>query len=146
MAASETAINSTNVKLEISSDGGSTFDLVGFCTNCTIDWSMDVRNVTTKDSGGRREILPGLSQWSGAFEGLVTYSVSSGVLKPNDLYGYADGKTELDVKFGSLTTGDYDYRGEILITQYSQAAGFEDNNTFNCSFEGDGALSQAAVS
>ena len=145
MAASSTPINSTAILVEISEDSGSTFDTVGFCTSASLSWSMDVRDVTTKDSGGRREVLPGKSQWSINFEGLVTYSTLTDVDKPNDIYSLADAKTSVVLKYGSLTTGEYDYQGSGYFSSYSQEAGVEDNNTFSASFEGTSTLTQAAV-
>jgi predicted secreted protein len=107
---------------------------------------MDVRDITTKDSGGRREVAAGKIQWSINFEGLVTYATASDIDTPNAIYDLADGKTSVTLKYGSLSTGEYDYSGAGYFSSYSQEAGVEDNNTFSASFEGTGALTQAAVS
>ena len=146
MAASSSPINGTDILVSISEDSGSSYDTIGFCTSANVSWSMDVRDITTKDDGGRRKIGSGKSSWSISCEGLVTYSTTTDVDKPNDIYTLADGKTSVFVKIGSATTGEYMYSGDSLITQYSQEAGVEDNNTFSVTFEGNGTLTQAAVS
>lgn len=144
MAASSTVINSTDVIVQVSEDSGSTYDTVGFATSASLSWSMDPRDVTTKDSGGRREILSGKTQWSISFEGFVTYSTSADIDKPNDIFTLADAKTSVGLRYGKLNTGDYVYTGNGYFTSYSQEAGVEDNNTFSVQFEGTSTLTQAA--
>lgn len=145
MAAATQPMNSTDVIISISEDSGTSYDTVGYCTNCNLQWSMDIRDVTTKSAGGRRAIRPGKSQWQFNLDGLVTYNAQTDIDKPNDLYTIADAKTSIQMKIGSTNTGEYDYEGAGYITSYSQDAGVEDNNTFSCAFDGDGALTQAAV-
>lgn len=146
MAASSTPINSTDVVVQITEDSGSSYDTVGHCTSCSISWSMSSRDVTTKDSSGRKEILAGKTEWSVDFEGFVTYSTVTDVDKPNNIFSLADAKTSFGIRFGRLTTGEYVYTGDGYVSSYSQDAGVEDNNTFSVSFEGTGQLTQAAYS
>ena len=146
MAASSTIINSTDVVIQITEDSGSSYDTVGFCTSCSLSWSMSERDVTTKDSSGRKEILPGKSEWSVDFEGGVTYSTATDVDKPNNIYTLADAKTSVGIRYGRLTTGEIVYTGNGYFTSYSQDAGVEDNNTFSVSFMGTSTLTQAAYS
>lgn len=145
MAAGTTPMNSTDILVELSEDSGSSFDTIGYCTSASLSWSMDVRDVTTKDSGGRREILPGKTQWNISFEGLVTYNTQTDKDKPNNIYTLADGKTAVVLKYGTTNTGDYDYQGSGYFTSYGQEAGVEDNNTYSATFEGTSTLTQAAV-
>jgi predicted secreted protein len=86
MAATGTVINSTDILVQVTEDSGSTYDTVGFCTSASLSWSMDVRDVTTKDSSGRREILPGKTNWNISFEGFVTYATVSDVDIPSDIF------------------------------------------------------------
>ena len=111
MAASSTVINSTEVVVQITEDSGSSYDTVGFATSASLSWSMSSRDVTTKDSSGRKEILSGKTEWSIDFEGFVTYSTATDVDKPNDIFALADAKTSVGLRYGRLTTGEYVYSG-----------------------------------
>ena len=146
MAATGTPINSTDVVVQISEDSGSTYDTVGFATSASISWSQSTRDITTKDSSGRKEIASGKTEWSVTFDGLVTYATVSDVDIPSDIFTLADAKTSVTVRFGKLNTGDFVYTGAGYFTSYSQDAGVEDNNTFSVTFEGTGQLTQAAYS
>ena len=146
MAATGTVINSTDILVQVTEDSGTSYDTVGFCTSASLSWSMDVRDVTTKDSSGRREILPGKTNWNISFEGFVTYAAVSDVDMPNDIFTLADAKTSVGLRYGKLNTGDFVYTGNGYFTSYSQDAGVEDNNTFSVQFEGTSTLTQAAYS
>jgi predicted secreted protein len=144
MAASGTPINSTSVLVQISEDSKATWDTVGFCTSASISLSMDPRDITTKSSAGNRAIAEGKKSWNVSFEGLVTYATVSDIDMPNDIFTLADARTSVGIRFGKLNSGDYIYTGDGYFSSYSQDAGVEDNNTFSVSFEGTGALTQAA--
>ena len=145
MAASTDVMNATDVIIQISEDGGTTYDTIGNCTACSLTASMDTRDITTKGSSAWRELLGGLKSWNVSGEGLVTYNAVSDVDKPNDMFTLLSARTKVTVKFGSLTVYEFDYTGSAYLTSYEQEAGTEENNTFSFSFEGTGALVQAVV-
>jgi len=144
MAATGTAINGTAIIVQISEDSGSTFDTVGKATSASLSWSMSPRDVSTKDSAGRKEILSGQSEWSVSFDGFVSYATVSDVDMPNDIFTLADAKTTVKIRYGSLNTGDFNYQGDGYFSSYNQEAGVEDNNTFSVEFSGTSTLTQAA--
>jgi len=146
MAASGSPINSTNIVVQISEDAQSTWDTMGFATSASLSWSMDTRDITTKDSSGRRDIASGKTQWSVTFYGLATYATVADKDTPSDIFTLADAKTSVGIRYGYLNTGDFVYTGSGYFTNYSQDAGVEDNNTFSVTFEGTGQLSQSAYS
>lgn len=144
MAATGTPINSTSVLVQITEDSGTSYDNIAFCTSASVSWSMDVRDITTKDSAGNRDVAEGKKSWSVNFDGLVTYAAVTDSDMPNDIFTLADARTSVGIRFGKLNTGDYVYSGDGYFSSYSQDAGVEDNNTYSVSFEGTGALTQAA--
>jgi TP901-1 family phage major tail protein len=103
---------------------------------------METRDTSTKDSAGWRDLLEGQRSWSLAGDGLVVYSLTSAD-GYSDLFGYLNGRTNLYVKFGSVTAAEKSYSGRGFITSLDQEAGVEDNATFSFSFEGSGALAEA---
>lgn len=147
MAASSVPINGTAIVIQISTDNGLTYDTIGEATSASLSTSESVRDITTKDSGGWREIAEGKREWSLAGEGLVTYSTAANVAKPNDLFDLLNGRTEIDIKFTRAdgNAGDYEYSGKARLSSYEQDSGVEDNNTFSFSFDGSSTLSQAAI-
>jgi len=142
MPASTAIMNATDVLIQFSTDG-TTYDEVGRMTSASLSISMETRDTSTKDSAGWRELLEGQKSWSLSGDGLVVYSLT-GADGFSDLYGYLNGRTNLYVKFGSVGTGEKVYSGRGFITSLDQEAGVEDNTTFSFSFEGTGALAEAA--
>jgi predicted secreted protein len=135
-------MNATDVLIQFSTDG-TTYDEVGRMTSASLSISMETRDTSTKDSAGWRELLEGQKSWSLSGDGLVVYSLT-GADGFSDLYGYLNGRTNLYVKFGSVGSGEKVYSGRGFITSLDQEAGVEDNVTMSFSFEGTGALTEAA--
>ena len=144
--ASTSIMNSTDVVIQISEDGGTTYDIIGRATSASLSTSMEVRDTTTKDSAGWQENLEGLKAWSLSGDELVTYSISGDYDTPDDLFTLLSNRTKVKVKFGSATSGEVDYTGDAYLTSYEQEAGVEENVSFSFGFTGTGVLTQAAVS
>jgi TP901-1 family phage major tail protein len=138
-------MNGTDVILAISTDSGTTYTTVGKATSASLQMNMEVRDVTTKDSAGWRELLGGLKSWSLSGEGMVTYNLTSKAGFA-DLFGHMNSRTRLYFRFGSTTSGEKQYKGHGYLTSLSQDGGVEDNNSFSFSIEGDGALTEATAS
>ena len=141
MPASTAIMNATDVLIQFSTDNV-TFDEVGRMTNASLSISMETRDTSNKDSAGFRELLGGQRSWSLAGDGLVVYSLTNAD-GFSDLFGYWTNRTNLYVKFGSVTAAEKSYSGRGFITSLDQEAGVEDNATFSFSFEGTGQLTEA---
>ena len=139
-------MNSTDVVIQISEDGGTTYDIIGRATSASLSVSMETRSTTTKDSAGWDENLEGLKSWSLSGDGLVTYSISGDYDTPDDLFTLLSNRTLVKVKFGSATSGEIDYTGDAYLVSYEQEAGVEENVTYSFGFTGTGVLTQASVS
>jgi len=138
-------MNSTDVVIQISEDGGTTYDVIGRATSASLSVSMETRDTTTKDSAGWQENLEGLKAWSLSGDGLVTYSISGDFDSPDDLFTLLANRTQIKVKFGSATSGEIDYTGDAYLVSYEQEAGVEENVTYSFGFTGTGVLTQASV-
>lgn len=141
MPVSTAIMNATDVLIQFSTDGA-TYDEVGRMTNASLSISMETRDTSNKDSAGFRELLGGQRSWSLAGDGLVVYSLT-GADGYSDLFGYWNNRTNLYIKFGSVSGGEKNYSGRGFITSLDQEAGVEDNATFSFSLEGTGALTEA---
>lgn len=140
MPVSTAIMNATDVLIQFSTDGA-TYDEVGRMTNASLSISMETRDTSNKDSAGFRELLSGQRSWSLAGDGLVVYSLT-GADGYSDLFGYWNNRTNLYIKFGSVSGGEKNYSGRGFITSLDQEAGVEDNATFSFSLEGTGALTE----
>lgn len=138
-------MNSTDVVIQISEDGGTSYDIIGRATSASLSVSMETRDTTNKDSAGWQENLEGLKAWSLSGDGLVTYSISGDFDTPDDLFTLLSNRTLVKVKFGSATSGEVDYTGDAYLVSYEQEAGVEENVTYSFGFTGTGVLTQAAV-
>jgi TP901-1 family phage major tail protein len=144
--AATSIMNSTDVVIQISEDGGTTYDIIGRATSASLSVSMETRDTTNKDSAGWQENLEGLKSWSLSGDGLVTYSISGDYDTPDDLFTLLSNRTLVKVKFGSATSGEIDYTGDAYLVSYEQEAGVEENVTYSFGFTGTGVLTQASVS
>ena len=144
--AATSIMNSTDVVIQISEDGGTTYDIIGRATSASLSVSMETRDTTNKDSAGWQENLEGLKAWSLSGDGLVTYSISGDYDTPDDLFTLLSNRTLVKVKFGSATSGEIDYTGDAYLVSYEQEAGVEENVTYSFGFTGTGVLTQASVS
>jgi TP901-1 family phage major tail protein len=143
--AATSIMNSTDVVIQISEDGGTTYDIIGRATSASLSVSMETRDITSKDSAGWQENLEGLKSWSLSGDGLVTYSISGDYDTPDDLFTLLSNRTLVKVKFGSATSGEIDYTGDAYLVSYEQEAGVEENVTYSFGFTGTGVLTQASV-
>ena len=144
--AATSIMNSTDVVIQISEDGGTSYDIIGRATSASLSVSMETRDTTSKDSAGWQENLEGLKAWSLSGDGLVTYSISGDFDTPDDLFTLLSNRTLVKVKFGSATSGEIDYTGDAYLVSYEQEAGVEENVTYSFGCTGTGVLTQASVS
>ena len=147
MAATGVPINGSSLILQISSDAGTTWDLIGFATTATLSTTMETRDITTKTSCGWRALGEGLRSWSLSGDGLVTYVAVSGEVDLLTLFGHYSARTQVQIRFtswdcsGSVPiAGDPNYEGMAYLTSMEQTGGVEDNGTYSFTFEGTGEL------
>jgi predicted secreted protein len=131
-----TIFNGTNLLLKVITDGG-TLATVAHTTSCSISFSNDVSDVTTKDSAGFSEIIPAVRSGEISFDGLVDYTDTAG---GDELAGYLLGRTKVDFSFGTAATGDTVYTGEGFVTSVEISAEAETAVTFSGTIQITGAV------
>lgn len=121
--------NSTNVAFFV----GAT-KVMG-CTGASMSIQINERDITTKDSEGWSEFIPGLGSNQFTVSGIWVESGYS----VNDLRALAVNKTSGTVKFGD---GTDDYTITAFITSFDvDSPGAEENVTFTATFRGCGVPS-----
>ena len=137
-------LNGTEIK--VYSTG--TTNLVAFAQNCTLNVNHSPREITNKESGGYKEILEGLRDFSIDIDGAYAWTNAGGtaltdgvddVLETNVL----NARQAVTFIFGdTASTSDISYSGSGFITSVSMTGGTEDSATFSLSIEGTGVLTQ----
>ncbi len=137
-------LNGTEIK--VYSTG--TTNLVAFAQNCTLNVNHSPREITNKESGGFKEILEGLRDFSIDIDGAYAWTNAGGtaltdgvddVLETNVL----NARQAVTFIFGDTqSTSDVSYSGSGFITSVSLTGGTEDTATYSMSIEGTGVLTQ----
>ena len=136
-------LNGTDIKVY---DGANV--LIAYAQNGSININHSTREITNKESGGWKETLEGLRDWSVDVDGAYAWTDAAGVALTNGfedvLNSYILTRASLTVKFGTtgVATGDVLYSGTAWLTSGSISAGTEDTATYSLSMEGTGALTQ----
>lgn len=135
------AIAGLAATLEISSDGGTTFNKIGECKDITLTVNGEVIDATSRDSQGWKEGIPGLLDWSA--EGEAFY-VASDVAQDN-VYAALTGRTPVKVRFRpKVGTGNDSFTGDALIASWALSAPLGDAASSPISLTGTGPLVRSA--
>ena len=123
---------------------------IGYATSASISINHNLRDTSTKDSGGWRDQLEGQRDWEVSVEGMLIFVDGSGSaisdITANELYSsYIATRTEFEVKFSTEVSGDIKWSGNAFMTSLSMDTPNEDSSTWSGSFSGTGQLTQATV-
>lgn len=142
-------LNGTEIKVYSSS----TNNLVAYAQNCTLNVNHSPREITNKESGGYKEILEGLRDFSIDIDG--AYAWTDAQSTPAELTNGADDLLQTNILANRLAvsfifgdtaggTGSHDvsYAGSGYITSMSFTGGTEDTATYSLTIEGTGVLAQ----
>jgi predicted secreted protein len=140
-------INSSNIRVFTGTTSGAEV-VIENVTECSISVSTDMRDITTKTSGGWRELLPGLKSSSLSLSGLFAEVTTNGYnqLAQNQIDGDL-----LYIEFSNVgalavpNTGDEQFTVSGYITSLEQTAGVEDNVGFSLSIEVTGTVARAVI-
>lgn len=111
-------------------------------TSSTIELSMEMIDVTTKDGNGYSEFLPGVRGLTMSSDAFYADDATYG---PNALVGLFTGRTSAVIRYSTETSGDDYFQMTGYITSFSTSAGVEDAHTYSVSFQGTGALTFLTV-
>ena len=113
-------------------------------TEGSISISMETRDITTKDSAGYRELLPGLRSGTISVSGLVDDDGAGGA--GGVLFADLDSRTAQTLVFGfDDATDDYNYSCSAFCTSLEVSAATEDNVTYSATFEITGAITETTA-
>lgn len=115
---------------------------IAHATSHTLNVNMEMIDATTKSSGGWKDVLPGLRDWSIDCEGMIAWDATEGF---SEAFADLSARTQVTLKFSTEVTGDDRYTGTAYITSLSASAPLEDVVTYSLSFAGDGALTKETV-
>tara|TARA_A100001201_G_scaffold74257_1_gene67477 strand:+ start:201 stop:629 length:429 start_codon:yes stop_codon:yes gene_type:complete len=135
-------------ELKVYSSG--TTNLVAFAQNCTININHSPREITNKESGGYKEILEGLRDFSIDVDGAYAWTDASGTALTNGADDLVNSniltRATVDFIFGDTqATSDVSYSGSGYITSVSFTGGTEDTATYSLTIEGTGSLTQTVT-
>jgi len=108
--------NGTNLLLKVDTV------VIGHTTSCSISFTHDLPDATTKDSQGWSEVISGVRGATITFDGLVDYSDATNVI---DLFDLIANRTKVDVTFGTATSGDTIFSAEAYLDSLENTADME---------------------
>ena len=147
MAQTTGIINSSSIRVFLGTTDDSEV-VVDHVTECSISMSTDMRDITTKTSGGWRELLPGLKSASLSLSGLFAEDATNGF---NELVAHQIAGDKLYVIFtntgsgATANTGDEQFDVAGYITSLEQTAGVEDNVGFSMTIEVTGTVVREVI-
>jgi predicted secreted protein len=127
-------LNGTDLVVQV---GGTA---ITHATSASINFNMETREATTKDSAGYTEVLSGLRSVTIDVEAMTALDATYGF---EDLYSVWENRTELTLKFGTTETGDQTYQVNGYMTSLAVSSGVEDSSTFSASFQCTGTVTEA---
>ena len=134
-------VNATDIVVKIKATAGDPTDTLLHATSASLSISQDLRDSTTKSSGGFQENLAGLRSWEVSGDGFVDFTTSTSntinttALIALMLTAQADAVVEVSFGVGATT-----YDGLAFLTSLSMDAGVEENATYSVSLTGTGAI------
>jgi len=147
MAQTTGIINASSIRVFLGTTDDSEV-VVDHVTECSISLSTDIRDITTKTSGGWREILPALKSASLSLSGLFAEDATTNF---NQLVDHQIAGNLLYVVFtntgagSSANAGDEQFDVSGYITSLEQTAGTEDNVTFSMTLEITGTVVREVI-
>jgi predicted secreted protein len=147
MAQTTGIINASSIRVFLGTTDDSEV-VVDHVTECSISLSTDIRDITTKTSGGWREILPALKSASLSLSGLFAEDATNNF---NQLVDHQIAGEKLYVVFtntgagAAANAGDEQFDVSGYITSLEQTAGTEDNVTFSMTLEITGTVVREVI-
>lgn len=150
--------NATNVVIRVADNNtGTNTQTLAFSTSASLSMTTDLRDSTTKSSGGFQENLAGLKSYELSGDGFIDLSgntitgsdpfddSSSAMKAVQKLWDLWAAGTKVEVVFGTGSAGSSakTYNGNCFISSLSFEGGVEENATYSITLTGTGALSES---
>ena len=112
--------------------------------DASISLSTNTFETTCKDSAANAEYLAGTKSWTASVSGLLDFSATNGW---EELFTAWTNSTSVAIVFQTGTVGDKKYSGSAIITSMNlNSSGNDEAVTWDCEFQGTGALTEATIS
>jgi len=105
---------------------------IAHSTSASVSFNIDLRDTTTKDSGGYQSNLGGLKSFELSTDALFDLTAD---LDFQEFFNDLKDRTLVTVRFAERTSGRY-YQGTAFVTSLSMDAGVEENVTYSVTFVG----------
>lgn len=109
---------------------------------CELTVDGETIDVTTKDSAGWAEFLPGLKNWTMTGSGVLDFAATEG---PDEIYDDLVNGAIANVKFSTSVSGDSQFSGQGIYTNLGISAPQEDKVSFSFSIQGTGPLTRSTI-
>lgn len=129
--------NATDVLLKVTTADG--LEAIAHSTSASLSMSTDLRDSTTKSSGGFQENLGGLKSWELSGDAFVDIASPTGA-DIESLWTVWNARSVISCTFG---LSGMTYTGNAIITSLSIDAGVEENATFSITLTGTGSILQS---
>lgn len=117
---------------------------IAHSTSATLNFERAMIDVSSKDSGGFQDNIPGQASASVDFEGLVDFTASTGY-NLDDLYSLYKNETEITWEIASGSAGTAPkFTGNGYISSISMDTPMEDATTFSGSITVTGSVTYTA--
>jgi len=130
--------NGTNLVLAVGSSGSEV--TIGHTTSCSMSFSHDLPEATTKDSSGWAEFISCVRGATISFDGLVDYNDTTNA---EELADYIINRTAISFVFGTSVSGDSVYTGTGYIDSIEVSADMEAPVSYSGSITVTGAITKA---
>jgi len=138
---SSQAIAGYGARLLVSTDGGATYSAVGEIRDVTLTLSLETIDVTSHDSAGWKESIPGAGSWSASGEALYVAADAAQSAVYSALVDKQKVKFRFEPQAGS---GKPKYEGDGIITSWEVSGPNTDAAAVSLEIEGTGALAKGA--
>jgi len=144
-------IDGTLLRMRLSSDGGTTENIIAHAQEASLNLSKDLTDVITKDTGGGgwREIFPKTKSGTLTFNGLITYdygtAIGGNVVGTPELFGYFNDDTLLDWDYTTEVSGDEVDSGQGYLTALNKTATADTESSYDATIEVHGAVTNSTV-
>ena len=123
---------------------GDTPVAVACATDAQLSLNTELRDATCKDTGGWRDILPGLKSGQITTSGLYKDDDAPTDGGFTDLYDDWSAGTEVTVRFSTEVVGDTYYEASAYITSLElNSSGVDENVSYSATFEIAGTITKA---
>ena len=123
--------------------------MIAAAQDVSLSLAMETIDVTTKQSGGWRQLLAGSRSGTMSVSGLIDYSVGANEKNVSELWTAYNARTVLALRFqldpNNDTTGDPQWYASGILTSLEQSAGTEDTATFSATFELSDIIQKASA-